>query len=175
MPAEGGGGSSAAPKKAKPKKPVDEDEEFLSSLDLDKSVDAESPVCPKCGADVDVEDIECPSCGVNVQTGQLSAKRQKKAALKGQDPDDYYKKAIPDSWRFMIRHTGYAAQAAMLGTVLALLVAGLLVVAAIIPKEKMPPKVFCMAFATAAYLGIPVGIGTCSWPPSSTRWDGRTS
>lgn len=152
VPAEG---ASAAAKKAKPKKSINEEEDFLSNLDLEKSVDASSPVCPKCGADVDAEDIECPSCGVNVQTGQLSAKRQKKAALKGADPDDYYKKAIPDSWRFMVRHAGYAAQTALISFLLLTVVIGLIAGAAMIPNDKVPPKVFLAAFATAVYLAIP--------------------
>jgi DNA-directed RNA polymerase subunit RPC12/RpoP len=154
VPPEGASASATA-KKAKPKKPVDEDEDFLSNLDLEKSVDANSPVCPKCGADVDAEDIECPACGVNVQTGQLSAKRQKKAALKGADPDDYYKVAIPDSWAFMLRHTGYAAQSSVIALLLFAFIGGLGFVVGLIPVDKWPPRMFLTAFMMATYLAIP--------------------
>jgi uncharacterized RDD family membrane protein YckC/DNA-directed RNA polymerase subunit RPC12/RpoP len=96
---KGEGGRPRRKKAARPRKSVTDDD-FFSSLDLDRAEDQNVQVCPKCAAEVDEEDIECPGCGVNLETGVLSEKQKRKRTSKGPDPDEFFKIAWSNPWEF---------------------------------------------------------------------------
>ena len=87
------------------KKGADDDEDFLAKLDLSRSEDRDTKVCPKCGTVVEEEDTECASCGVDLQTGGLG-KTARKARMKGADPNDFYSKAWKDGYEFVKENLG---------------------------------------------------------------------
>ena len=152
VPAEGAVSSSGAVKKVA-KKPVDDDDDFLAKLDINKSVDAESRICPKCGADIDEETTECPQCGVDPRTGQLTARRLKKMQLKGEDPADYYKEAFPDSWAFLLNNIGLAIKTGLFSAFLVVFAITCLFAAT--KCETMPPKVFWISMGVLNFVAMP--------------------
>lgn len=87
-------------KPAAKKKAAPESDEFLAKLDLSRSEDRNTRVCPKCGTVVDEEDLECAACGVDLQTGGLG-KTAKKARMKWADPNDFYPLAWKDGAAFV--------------------------------------------------------------------------
>ncbi len=95
-----------AKKKPKSAGPV-EDEAGLAGLDLRKVADHEARVCPKCGYDLELasddeegEVTECPQCGWDIAEGGIGEIARKKA-LKGPDPDKFYKGLWKQSWKFV--------------------------------------------------------------------------
>lgn len=148
--------SSAKPAaKAPPakKKPAPESDDFLAKLDLSRSEDHNTRVCPKCGAEVSEEDTECAICGVDLQTGGLG-KTAKKARMKYADPNDFYGLAWKDGAAFVRENFGLVVKS--WGNVVFLMAcstaaAGL---AALFAKyDHTPSKVFFAVMAALASLG----------------------
>lgn len=128
----------AAKPKAK-KAAAPDSEASLLAFDLSKAEDANARVCFKCGYDMtylDEETTECPECGTDIATGGLGEKARKRA-LRGPDPDKFYKTMWGEQWRFVFRHQGLAWR-----TVLYVFIASAIM--------------FTMAFS---YLYVPL------WPP----------
>jgi hypothetical protein len=109
-------GSAAKPQAKSPAKPATKpapakkpastsDVDFLAKLDLSRSEDQNTKVCPKCGEVVDEEDLECANCGVDLVTGGLG-KTARKARMKGADPNDFYGKAWKDGLEFVKLNMG---------------------------------------------------------------------
>jgi hypothetical protein len=73
---------------------------MIANLDLEHLEDAQTRICPKCGAEVSAEDIECPECQVNLVTGTLSAATQADRDRKGPNPKKYYGEFFSDSLEF---------------------------------------------------------------------------
>lgn len=88
-------------KAAPAKKKVSADsQDFLATLDLSRSEDHNTRICPKCGAELDEEDVECAVCGIDLQTGTLG-KTARKARMKWADPNDFYGLAWKDAYEFV--------------------------------------------------------------------------
>jgi len=107
-------------KRKRPAAPVDDgdpDADFLSGVDLRRAEDFDTPLCPKCAAEVDEEDIECPACGINLATGVLSEKQRYLRARKGPDTDLFYSKVWSDSWEFLLDNWRLAFQTFMIWTI----------------------------------------------------------
>lgn len=154
VPAEGAAGRSGANPAVKKKKSAEsESDSFLANLDLESSVDTESRICPKCGAEMNEEDSECPKCGIDSRTGQLSARVARKRALKGADPNDYYGMVFRDAWKFPLANIGVLMLSATTMMILILFAGGLFFVAS--QLSQVPPKMFAMAFGTAIGLAVP--------------------
>ena len=173
VPVPAAGSESASPTKGTPDKPVgksaakpaakappakkksaDDDEDFLAKLDLSRSEDRSTKVCPKCGTEVDEEDTECASCGVDLQTGTLG-KTARKARMKGADPNDFYGKAWKDGYEFVKENIGIAINCWL--NVL-ILFAGSLATFALAAWLKsvnhLPSFVFMLVLGILASLGI---------------------
>jgi len=115
-------GESEKPRKKRkrPAAPVDDgdpDADFLSGVDLRRAEDFDTPLCPKCAAEVDAEDIECPACGINLATGVLSEKQRYLRARKGPDTDLFYGKVWSDSWEFLLDHWRLVSKTFMIWTI----------------------------------------------------------
>ncbi|MEO1996365.1 MAG: hypothetical protein ABGZ17_13940, partial [Planctomycetaceae bacterium] len=93
------------------------DDDFLSGIDLRRAEDFDTPLCPKCAAEVDEEDIECPACGINLTTGVLSEKQRYLRARKGPDSDLFYGKVWSDAWEFLLENWRLAFQTFMIWTI----------------------------------------------------------
>lgn len=114
----GGSAGKAAARPAGAKAPAkkrreDDDEGFLSGLDLDKVVDSSEQMCPKCGAEIPDDATECPKCGVDPTTGQLSASARKRKNLKGPDPALFYSTVWGDAWTFTMSNFSVVLRTAM--------------------------------------------------------------
>jgi DNA-directed RNA polymerase subunit RPC12/RpoP len=72
----------------------------IANLNLEQLEDAQTRICPKCGAEVSAEDVVCPECQVNLVTGLLSAELQADRARKGPNPKKYYGEFFGDSLEF---------------------------------------------------------------------------
>lgn len=154
VPAGGSTGASGANPAVKKKKAASsESDSFLASLDIEASVDTESKICPKCGAEMNEEDTECPKCGIDSRTGQLSARVARKRALKGADPNDYYGMVFKDAWRFPLQNVGLMLLSATTTMILILFAALLFFIASRL--TQVPPRMFAMAFGTAIALAVP--------------------
>lgn len=154
VPAEGAAGRSGANPAVKKKKAASSDSDsFLANLDIEASVDTESKICPKCGAEMDEEATECPKCGIDSRTGQLSARVARKRALKGADPNDYYGMVFKDAWRFPFENIGLMLLSAVTTMILFLFAALLMFIASRL--SQVPPRMFAIAFGTAIGLAVP--------------------
>jgi hypothetical protein len=91
---------AAAPVAKKAAAPPPSGSMVIANLDLDRLDDAQTRICPKCGAEVSAEDIECPECQVNLVTGLLSAQQQAERSRKGPNPKLYYREFFGDSFEF---------------------------------------------------------------------------
>jgi predicted RNA-binding Zn-ribbon protein involved in translation (DUF1610 family) len=98
VPAEAAAPAGPAGKKAGARPPSSS--MVIANLDLDRLEDADTRICPKCGAEVSVEDTECPECQVNLVTGNLSVKAQADRDRKGPNPKKYYGEFFSDSFEF---------------------------------------------------------------------------
>lgn len=151
------GDSPKKSKKSKSKSSSEDVESSFAKLDLRKAEDREANVCPKCGYDMDLVEsdddevvTECPNCGWDTAEGGLGEKARKKA-LRGPDPDKYYKGLWKNSWKFVkenyflvFRTYGYTMGASLvlfLGIFMYLWVA------------MWPPRVF---FALVTFIGAMV-------------------
>jgi len=179
-PKAAAGKPSAKPAKAK--KTTSDDDDFLDALDMGRVEDESVRLCPKCGAPLyDEEEAECPACGVDVRTGQHSARRKRKMALKGADPSEFYKAAWSDSWEYLINHISLTMRLTGLWTAFVVLITlcyyGLrvwtgydlgyteggepfnslwLAVQYTIPLVgDSPPQIFWKGLAIVIYLGFP--------------------
>jgi hypothetical protein len=90
----------AAPAAKKAAPPPPSGSMVIANLDLDRLDDAQTRICPKCGAEVSPEDVECPECQVNLVTGLLSAELQAERNRKGPNPRKYYSEFFTDSLEF---------------------------------------------------------------------------
>lgn len=143
--------AKAAPAK---KKPAEDDDDFLAKLDLSRSEDRSTKVCPKCGAVVEEEDTECASCGVDLQTGGLG-KTARKARMKGADPADFFSKAWKDGVEFLKENLGITINSwinvliMFAGSAVALLLA-----AVFNAYDHKPSFIFFLVLGTLGSLGV---------------------
>jgi uncharacterized RDD family membrane protein YckC/DNA-directed RNA polymerase subunit RPC12/RpoP len=107
-------------KAARPRKSV-ADDDFFSSLDLDRAEDQDVQVCQKCAAEVDEDDIECPKCGVNLETGVISEKQKRKHRSKGPDPDEFFKVVWSNPWEFLKKNWSLAIRISVAWSIFAAL------------------------------------------------------
>lgn len=115
-----GSSGKTGKKRARPQAPAhagEPDDDFLSGLDLRHAEDMDTPLCPKCAAEVDEEDIECPVCGVDLATGVLSEKQRYLRARKGPDSDLFYREAWSDSWEFLLENWRLVVQTFLIWSV----------------------------------------------------------
>ncbi len=85
-------------------------DDLFGGLDLGRAEHADQRVCPGCASPVDEDDIECPKCGVNIETGALSEKQRVRIARKGPPPEEFYSKALPNAWKFLMNHKSWAVK-----------------------------------------------------------------
>ena len=143
--------AKASPPKSKS---ADDDPDFLAKLDLSRSEDRNTKVCPKCGQEVEEEDLECANCGVDLQTGGLG-KTARKARMKGADPNDFYSKVWKDGWEFVKENFGIAINSYInvlilfAGSTLAFGLAGLFK-----RLDHTPSFLFFLVLGTLGSLGI---------------------
>ncbi len=121
VPSAGAGRSGAAkqrPAKKKRRRPAPEPsfdsmgdpDDLFGNIDLGRAEHADQRVCPSCATLVDEEDIECPKCGVNIETGALSDKQRIRKARKGPPPEEFYSVVLPNAWKFLMAHKGWAVK-----------------------------------------------------------------
>jgi len=122
---------------------VEDDDEFLAGLDLDKVIDTSSLMCPKCGASIPEDATECPKCGVDPETGQLSASAKKRAGRKGPDPALFYSAAWKDSWAFMMENKSVALRTSLYFILLSAASYGCSFMVGW--SSNLPPKIFWAA------------------------------
>ncbi len=144
---------AAKPAPAK-KKAADDDEDFLAKLDLSRSEDRNTKVCPKCGEVVDEEDTECASCGIDLQTGGLG-KTARKARMKGADPNDFYGRAWKDGLEFVKQNFGITINSWINVMILFAGSTTALGLAALFKKLEHPPSaLFFLVLGILGTLGI---------------------
>jgi hypothetical protein len=145
-------GDSDAPVKKSVKKKASTDDDF-ASLDLRNIEDRKARICPKCGCDLkdlDEDETECPKCGYDTSTGGMGA-AAKKRALKGPDPDKFFKGLWSDGWKFVGRNKGLAFRSIMYSIVASLLAAFSIFM--FLYNSTWPPRVF-FGFVTAVCLMV---------------------
>ena len=152
--------AKAAPLKAPPvkaapakKKKGADDDDFLGKLDLSRSEDQNTRVCPKCGQVVEQEDTECANCGIDLQTGGLG-KTARKARMKGADPNDFYGLAWQDGTEFVKQNMVVVINSWL--NVMILFLAGFLAfVLALVFKQfdHIPSVIFFIVLGSLAWLG----------------------
>lgn len=144
------GDSAKAPAR---KKTETDSIDFLANLDLDKVIDSEQQICPRCGAQIPEDAAECPKCGVDPSTGVVSASARKRMSRKGADPALFYGAAWSDSWAFMLENKRVAFRTGMYITLVWVFIVLLILLATWL--NALPPAVFLGIFALAAVLAIP--------------------
>jgi len=110
-------GARAAKAKAAPPKTVEDPDDFLSGLDLQKAEDTKRKVCPGCASPVREDDIDCPKCGVTIATGTLSDKQRRRVERKGPPPEEFYREVWGNAWKFLKKHWTYAVRTAVVWSV----------------------------------------------------------
>ncbi|MFG0335450.1 MAG: RDD family protein [Maioricimonas sp. JB049] len=130
--------------------------EFLAGMNLDSLglEDRTQKVCPYCASEMDEEDAICPSCGMNTQTGRMDAKIAKRKSRRGPDPNDFYRKAWKDSWKFVFDQKGLAIRTGMYWTIYSVLNA-LSVFFLVKYVTQLPLLVFWGSMAFVTSMGIP--------------------
>ncbi|MEW4528069.1 MAG: RDD family protein [Maioricimonas sp. JB045] len=130
--------------------------EFLAGMNLDSLglEDRNQKVCPYCAAEMDEEDVVCPDCGMNTQTGRMDAKIAKRKARRGPDPNEFYRKAWGDSWRFVFDQKGLAIRTGMYWTIYSVLNA-LSVFFLVKYVAQIPLLVFWGGMSLITMLGVP--------------------
>ena len=93
VPAEAAAPAGPAGKKAGARPPSSS--MVIANLDLDRLEDADTRICPKCGAEVSVEDTECPECQVNLVTGTLSVKSASRPGPQGPESEEVLRGVFP--------------------------------------------------------------------------------
>jgi hypothetical protein len=152
VPADTGDSPAKKPAKAAKK---DADDDFLGSLDLRNVEDRKARVCPKCGCDLknlDEDETECPDCGYDTATGGMGA-AAKKRALKGPDPDKFFKGLWTDGWKFVGRNKGLAFRSIMY-TLLASMLAAFSTFM-FLYNSTWPPRVFFGLVTAVCLMVIP--------------------
>lgn len=147
--------SKPAPKGSPAKsKSAGDDDDFLAKLDLSRSEDQNTKVCPKCGQEVQEEDQECSNCGVDLQTGGLG-KTARKARMKGADPNDFYSKVWKDGWEFLLLNIGITVNSFLNVLILFAGSTTALGLALLFKKfDHLPSYLFFLVLGTLGALGI---------------------
>ncbi|WP_166819904.1 hypothetical protein [Thalassoroseus pseudoceratinae] len=126
-------------------------EDVLARMDLSRVEDANTRICPKCGAEADEDDIECDKCGVDLETGQLSARKKKLKKRGGPDPARYFSKGVPDAWNFLLEHKKVAFRTMIYHVICGLL--GLLSLFMVLYCSRGPLKAFWV-LVTCTFLPV---------------------
>lgn len=148
-------GEAEAPAKKPVKAKKGDDDEFLASLDLRNAEDRKARICPKCGCDLkhlDEDETECPECGYDTAVGGIGAAATKRA-MRGPDPDKFFKGLWNDGWRFVMKNKGIALRSilyTLLASVLAA-IAGFM----FLYNSTWPPRVFFGLVITVCLMVIP--------------------
>lgn len=128
---------------------------MFDSLDLNRlqSEDAEDQVCPYCAAELDPEDPVCRSCGMNVEAGVMDTKEARKRAIKGPDPDLFFKETWKDCWNFIFE---YKVLCFRTGSYWLLFFTTMCFCAYMVTFCKnFPTKAFWAGLSVIAFLGLP--------------------
>ncbi|MGC1272457.1 MAG: hypothetical protein WBC44_02030 [Planctomycetaceae bacterium] len=131
-----------------------DDDEFLSSLDMNRLEDRSTRVCPKCGTIVGAEDVDCPMCGADLTTGGLGVVQRARVGRKGAAPSEYYGKALRDAGRYLVnKQHGLVWKSAFIFTFFQLLY----VVCSLMIQwcHNRPPKAFWIFVGLVAFLATP--------------------
>ncbi len=107
----------AARPKPKAKAVLEDPDDLLSGLDLDRAEDTKRKICPGCANSVRDEDIECPKCGVTIATGTLGDKQRRRVERKGPPPEEFYGAVWGNGWVFLKKHWKFGIQTAVVWTV----------------------------------------------------------
>ncbi|HEX6984788.1 MAG TPA: hypothetical protein VF170_05395, partial [Planctomycetaceae bacterium] len=145
-----------APAKRKPAgvaAPGDDEDDFLSALDVSRLEDRSTRVCPKCGTAVGAEDVDCPMCGADLMTGGLGSVQRARIGRKGAAPSEYYSKANRDALKYLGKKQALAWKSAFIFTVFGTF--SLLCYYMFVWCHNLPPKAFWLFVGAVVTLTLP--------------------